>query len=186
MFGLKPNFHAVLVNLAHYITGFRLWLNQWTFPKISCYAASTPHLQQLPVMTLSKMSLWQASFCKIQVSSLPCQPSLSQPASPCPVCCCCYSSLTFLSVFGFVLLPKPCLLSVFLYAGWLHHQDDLTFLVCFAWFFKPDIPVQCIWCHLLFFEWITLLLFLVKQQDGLHGMTGLNSCYASSASDTFA
>lgn len=137
-------FHAVLVNLVHYITGLRLWLNERTFPKISCYAASAPHLQQLPMMTQSKMSLWQASLCKVQVSSLPCQPSLSQPACPCPACCCCCCcrccSPTFLSVFGFVLLLQPVWLSVFLYAGWLHLQDYLASSLCL--FLNPDIKAD--------------------------------------------
>lgn len=152
------------------------------FPKISCYPASASHRQQLPLMAQSKMSLWQASLCNIQVSSLPCQPSLSQPACPCPVCCCC-CPLTFLSVFDLMWLLQPVCLSEFLYAGWLHFQDYLASL--FHWFFKPNIKADDYGAICCLFEWITPT-FLVELQDGLHGMTGLNSCHASSASDTFA
>lgn len=152
------SFLQISCSTSEYSSGFRPRLNQQTLPEISCYAASAPHLQQFPVMTLSKKSLWQASLCKAQVSFLPC--SALSASLPLPALCAADahwpSYLCLASCCRFSLSDSVCL-SV----CWLTAPSGVS---CRFWFALPDFffstfgSSRCIWCHLLSFKWITLLI----------------------------
>lgn len=126
-----------------------------------------------PLPTSSSPLWWLCQRCPtdkapyVKSRWVPCPASPLSASLPLPALCAAAFSLTVLSVFGFVLLLQPVWLSVCLSILWLTAPSGLYYLfglLCFAWFFKPAVQIRSIWCHLLFSEWITLLLFWLSSR----------------------